>query len=286
MESLTAFTQQFKAHARSVGADLLGIAPIARFDELPAGKRPTAIFPDARSVVVVGKRIARGALRGVEEGTQFELYQLFGRDWLNNRVLATATFRTAEFLEEHGWEAAPLPNLPPETPPMGIAVRPHQPPPNVMLDFDDAAVRAGLGEIGRCGWLLTPQFGPRQRVQLILTDAELEADPLLKDAVCDHCLGGISVCPLGALSLEQERALRVSGKEMRVAEVDYAKCQSCRNGAEPNRLHPAGKPDRLAAACARACLHHLEERGRLANIFHNPFRKRPAWAVVTEQRLL
>lgn len=141
-------TARFRAHARSCGADIAGIAPVERFDGLPGERHPASIFPETRSVVVVGKRIVRGALRGVEEGTQFDVYNQFGRDWLNNRTLALATFRISEFLEDSGWEAVPLPNLPPETPPMGVSVREGRPAPNVMLDFDDAAVRAGVGEIG------------------------------------------------------------------------------------------------------------------------------------------
>ena len=146
--TMNAFTDQLRDYAPCAGADLLAISPIGRFDDFPTEKHPASIFPEVRSVLVIGKRIVRGALRGVEEGTQFDLYRQYGRDWLNNRVLATVTFRIAEFLEDNGWEAVPLPNLPPEVPPMGIPVRAGQPAPNVMLDFDDAAVRAGLGEIG------------------------------------------------------------------------------------------------------------------------------------------
>jgi len=109
-------TSEFRAHAQSAGADIVGIAPIGRFSSLPPEGHPSSIYPEVRSVVVIGKRIARGALRGVEEGTQFQLYYQYGRDWLSNRVLATATYRAAEFLEDRGWEAVPLPNLPPETP--------------------------------------------------------------------------------------------------------------------------------------------------------------------------
>ena len=40
-----------------------------------------------------------------------------------------------------------------------------------------AATRAGLGEFGYKNALLTPQFGPRQRINSVLTDAELAPDP-------------------------------------------------------------------------------------------------------------
>jgi epoxyqueuosine reductase QueG len=283
---MSTFTDELRAHAPRAGADLLAVAPIERFTDLPPDRHPAAIFPEARSVVVVGKRIARGALRGVEEGTQFDIYRQYGRDWLNNRVLATATFRIAEFLEDAGWEAVPLPNLPPEAPPMGVPVRDGQPAPNVLLDFDDAAVRAGLGEIGYCGLLLTPRFGPRQRIQLILTDADLLPDPLLEEQICARCRDLAAVCPLGAIRREKETVLDVCGKEMPVAGIETAVCRQCKNGAEPNPFHAAGKPDRCSALCTRTCIVNLEEAGRLGNAFTHPFRKRAPWGFVEELRRL
>ena len=279
-------TGRLREHARQVRADLLGIAPIDRWQGVSAHQHPAAIFPEVRSVIVVGKRITRGALRGVEEGTQFHLYQLYGRDWLNNRVLATATLRMAEFLEDEGWEAVPLPNLPPEVPPLGIPVREGQPAPNVMLDFDQAAIRAGLAEWGYCGLVLTPQFGPRQRWQAILTDAELAPDPLLAQPVCDRQREHARFCPLGAIQPPGERLECICGKEMLVAAVEAARCRECKNGAFPNPHHSAGQPDRMAALCTRSCLAYLEASGRISNIFEQPFRKREPWGVVEERRLL
>lgn len=268
------------AKARESGADLVGIAPVERFDELPREKHPRTIFPDARSVIVLGRRIPRGALRGVEEGTNFLNYALYGAEWLENRFLPVLTFKVAEFLEGDGWEAVPLPNLPPEVPPMGVAVRRDGVAPNVMLDFDDAAVRAGVGEIGYCGVLLTPQYGPRQRIQLILTDAQIEPDPVLKQPICPRDAGCQGHCPLGAFGGEEERV--IAGKRMTVATVDWRKCGECRNGARPNPHHPAGKPDRLAAFCIRSCVDYLEKSGRISGALGAPFRKREPWQVKSE----
>jgi epoxyqueuosine reductase QueG len=266
--------------ARESGADVIGVADIGRFHGLPPEKHPQSIFPEARSVIVLGRRITRGTLRGVEEGTNFLDYALYGYDWLDNRFVALTTRLVSEYLEDNGWEAVPLPNLPPEIPPMGVPVRPGQPAPNVMLDFDDAAVRAGVGEIGYPDVLVTPEFGPRQRIQMILTDAELEPSPILEDEVCtrDPELGDL--CPLGAL--KGEREMVVCGKSMRIADVDYEKCAGCRNGAKPNMYHPAGRPDRLAAVCVRSYVDHLEKNGRLTKTFNNPFRKRKPWEIANE----
>jgi epoxyqueuosine reductase QueG len=269
--------QQLMEAARAAGADLVGVADIERFDELPEGKDPRAIFPETRSVIVLARRVNRGALRGVEEGTNFNSYQFYGLSWLDNRFTSLTTFRTAEALENAGWEAVPLPNLPPEVPPMGVSVAPDRPAPNVMLDAADAAVRAGLGEIGYCGLLLTPRFGPRQRVQMILTDAPLDPDPILAEPICPRDDSCGQICPLGALGEPTERA--ICGKRMTVAAIDDSRCRTCKNGAMANPYHRAGKAERMAAVCTRSCVDALERAGRLEDRFAAPFRRRDPWTV-------
>lgn len=265
--------------AHDAGTDLVGIAPIERFDGVAPDHHPASIFPECRSVIVLGKRIVRGCLRGVEEGTQISLYSQFAVNWLPDRFMALASVRVASWLEDQRWEAVPLPDLPAETPPMGVPVRENSPAPNVMVDFIDAAVRAGLGEIGLTGELMTPQFGHRQRVQVILTDAELEPTPLLEGSVCDRCGACAEACPLHAIDTDSGAPVDICGKQMQVATVNIDLCRRCRNGAQPNKRHPAGRPDRLAASCMRACAQHMHEVDLLANQFRESFRKRPAWAI-------
>ena len=62
------FTEELKSAAHKAGADLIGIAPIDRFDGISAEHHPCSIFPETHSVIVLGKRIARGCLRGIECG--------------------------------------------------------------------------------------------------------------------------------------------------------------------------------------------------------------------------
>ncbi len=273
-------TASVKLKACEQGADLVGVAAIERFEGIDPQHHPASIFPEVRSVVVIGKRIARGAVRGVEEGTQLGLYPTYACNWVPHRFLAATTVATAEFLEDQGWEAVPLPNLPPQVPPMGVAVRPDAPAPNVMVDFTDAAVRAGLGEIGLAGELMTPRFGHLQRLQIILTDAPLESDPLIQPkSVCDRCGRCAAVCPLGAIDSKTLKDVTICGLSMPVAVVDHDRCRRCANGVWPDDAHSSGLPDKLAALCMRTCLQHMDETGRLAVRFHQPFRGRPAWVI-------
>ncbi len=253
-----------KGWAREHGADLVGIASVECFRELPPERSPLSIFPECRSVLVLGRRILRGALRGVEEGTNFNsTYALFGFRWLEDNFLAQTTYSLTCRIEAEGYEAVPLFGYAEEGMPKGIPVAPGKPAPNVIVDMGFAVSAAGLGEVGAGGFILTPEYGPRQRFALVLTDAELEGDTVSVKPVCDNCGACATACPFSAIQNGQ---------------VDLDVCRQCPNGATfgPGR---GTRPDRLAAACARACVVHLEEARKCRNKFEHPFRKRTPWVL-------
>lgn len=272
-------TPELKRMARTFGADLIGIAPLERFAQEPPQRHPSSIFPGGKAVIVVGRRITRGTLRGIEEGTNWNSYTIFGYNNLDDAWVAETCYDLCMFLEDHGWEGVPVFPHPPEVWPQGVAVAEDRPAPNVIPDFDFAAVAAGLGEIGYGGFFLSPQFGPRQRLGLIITDAQLTPDPLYQGELCGDCRQCAIQCPLGAISKEDSTILTCGEKEMEIGKLEESICRKCQNGAFANRYHEKGKPDRKAALCARTCLMALERAKKLENAFHNPFRKRPLWAV-------
>jgi epoxyqueuosine reductase QueG len=271
--------ESLKQMARKYGADLVGIAPIDRFKPLPPERQPAQIFPECRSVIVLGRRILRGALRGVEEGTNFgSTYAMFGFRWLEDNFLSKTTYDVTCALEAQGFEAVPLFGYSIDGMPTGQRVSPDKPAPNVIVDVEFAAQAAGLGEVGLGDFFLTPDFGPRQRFALILTDAELEPDPVRATATCDNCGACVAACPLAAIPSDRLVETGLPGYTTKVAAVDYALCRACPNGAMtgPGR---GTRPDRCAAACVRACLVHLESTGQTKQTFAHPFRKRAPWAL-------
>jgi len=73
-----------------------------------------------------------------------------------------------------------------------------------------AATRAGLGEFGFSNIVLTPEFGHRVRLVSIITEAELEPDPLLTKKIClrEKCGGKdgpicLRRCVAGAIQLRE-----------------------------------------------------------------------------------
>jgi len=272
-------SNDIKKYAKERGADLVGIASGERFKSLPADESPLSIFPECKSVIVLGRRILRGSMRGVEEGTNFSsTYGAFGYRWLEDNFLSRTTYEVTCFIEAQGCEGVPIFAYAEEGMPHGRPVAPGKPAPNVIINADFAAQAAGLGEIGLGGFFITPEFGTRQRFAFVLTDATLEPDPVSAKKICADCGLCAAACPFGAIDIKNLKTAGVPPHTMQVATVDYAACRACPNGA----MLAAGRgerPDRCAAACGRACLAKLEGSGKLKSKFEHPFRKRAPWAL-------
>lgn len=71
------------------------------------------------------------------------------------------------------------------------------------------AIDAGLGELGRLGYLITPEWGPHVRIDKVLTSLPLEPDRPITFGVTDYCENcGICAqqCPAGAISPDKQRS--------------------------------------------------------------------------------
>jgi epoxyqueuosine reductase len=175
------------------GANLAGIAPVERFEGAPPGHGPLDLMPQAKSVIVAGVRIPDPVVDydeyhlkmkemdeelGVEANIE-NFYMQMGH-YVEDMMLNTIAVRLANRLEiDYHMRSLPTPNAQHTglghsimAAPMGFFSQRH------------AAVRAGLGEFGLSGLVITPQYGPRVRYVSVITEAELETDPLLMEKVC------------------------------------------------------------------------------------------------------
>lgn len=290
-------TEKVRKAALENGAALVGFAPIERFSEAPPEFHPHTIYPHTKTVIVVCVNQLRGSLKAVEEGCYWQSY-ICDNYWYLNEVEGPKILRSvSHVLEDEGWDAVPVHN--PFHGHSGRQIREDQPwGPDGKVSLRMLGVAAGLGEIGVSKMFLTPQFGPRQRVYGIFTEAELEPTPMFEGKVCDECMLCVKNCEANAIGTERTVKLNVGGKEFSHAELDCAACGVVHRGDDPryspfwNGTEKEGdKPSYnkfsqhrfrhlsvcVGRGCMRSCLDHLEKTGRIEKTFKRPFIEGKRW---------
>lgn len=252
-------SEMVKQKALEAGADLCGIGDMSRFEGSPREMDPRFLFPEACSVIGVAFRIHRGVQRGIEEGTQFYQYPSMAYGGINEIYAPSVLYKLGQLIEDNGYEAmvyrntgargvisdmdgSPGNTLSPEeqievnlqaknkaahhrSVQYTRAVREDGVPPDLQFHFRLAAVACGLGEIGWSKMLLTPEFGPMQRLAFIFTDAVLEPDPLYNgEPICRRCMACVKECPGGCLSAKESIIVHIGGKKCEWAKLDEWKC--------------------------------------------------------------
>ncbi len=290
-------TDRIRTEARAAGADLVGLAPIERFEHAPPEFNPRTIFPQTQTVIAMAMRQPRGALKTVEEGTYWQAYNCDGY-WYLNEVAAPRLLRAVSLaLEADGWTAVPVHN--PFCPDAGRRTRPDQPAgPDGMVSLRVIGVAAGLGELGHSKMFLTPQYGPRQRIFAVFTDAKLDPTPLFEGQICDGCMECVRACQACAMGKSRDVHIRIGDRDYSHAPLDTDACGRVHRGDDP-RFSPfrtgrerPGEWSRyqqflrhrfrhlaicVGRGCLRACLDHLEKTGRIEAKFHTPLVERERW---------
>ncbi|OGV67688.1 MAG: hypothetical protein A2283_18225 [Lentisphaerae bacterium RIFOXYA12_FULL_48_11] len=231
--------QMIKDFALSHGLDLFGVANIERFKDAPRNMNPASIFPEAKSVIVVGKRILRGNWRGIEEGTYWPNYTYFGyHGMLNSYFIHHPMYETACFIENSGYEAVPYyPGVTADDcDSVAEPLRKGGVSPDVNLNIRIAGVAAGIGEIGWSKIFLTKKFGPRVRLACIITDMPLEPDPLVKPgSICDKCMQCVKGCTACAIPLAKEKKtvkIKIDDNVYEWGDVHMGRCTLSYHGAD------------------------------------------------------
>jgi epoxyqueuosine reductase QueG len=221
MVSKMDLTESLKKLAiEQLNVDLIGVAPVRHLGGGPEGGRPTDYMPNAMSVIVCAAKIPDAVIEVAghygEPGKTLGPYMWYGYSILN-WDLSSAARRLVRFLEVKGFKGLPFP-------PTGVLYKYGN-----RADFSHrhAAVAAGLGEFGFSGLLLTPEFGPCQRLVSIITDAPLKASPmyngpqLCRPDVCGYAC--IKACPTTAMS--GKVSLSIEDRAFEYAKLHAVKCK-------------------------------------------------------------
>ena len=264
--------EKLRSYAKQCGADLCGFASMDRFEGAPKQMDPRYIFPDAKTCIVLAFRIPRGYFRGVEEGTYFCNYTAMGYAGINEVYGPIVLRELCCYIEDQGYEAVPIPNisfrnnapefsdLRVENPPLiSLPVAEGKPAPDILIDMRAAAYAAGLGEYGWSKVFLTPEFGPMQRFVALLTDLEVEPDPIFEGKICDRCMSCARACSGHAISTKESDHLCIAGHDVEFCKLDAIRL----TGAVWRNITPlmsaamawdrSGQPPKRASAWSCTC---------------------------------
>jgi epoxyqueuosine reductase len=179
---------------QSMEIPMVGVASIDRWEKppfepwIPKEFWPQSIYPEARSVVVIGLPISLPVLETSPSIWYRELYRTV------NILLDQYTYRLSNFLSDLGHPSVFVPRD-------GYAdVKALLKNPLAFFSHRHAAYLAGLGTFGVNNVLLTPEYGPRVRFGSVFTSAELPPDPVLEEELCTRCMRCVRMCPVRALN--------------------------------------------------------------------------------------
>jgi len=207
--------EELEAFARSLGADIYGVAAAEAFKEFPKKPQPSKFVPDAKSVVVVGmpftpelfatvaKPVLAEVSRKAAEDAALEEKHLgrppagaeryFINDeqaMLSNEVVKIG-YKISWKLHREGYQAFYFAPFRQETRFRTAA-----------FYFTPAMYLAGIGQMGLNCSILTPEYGPRIWVTAIITDKELPTGQPIGPTYyegCKDCLECVKRCPSKSL---------------------------------------------------------------------------------------
>ena len=180
---------QVKETARTYGAALVGICEVDRrwIYSVDMAGNPIELPAEFRYAIVMAVTMDAEAI------LSSPTYRAASATGVGYSRMAFAIACLAEFIRNLGYQAIPMGN-------------------DTSLSIP-LAVDAGLGELGRHGLLITPQYGPCVRLCKVFTDLPLEADEPMELGVtqfcvsCNRCSGA---CPPGAIQSDPVPSFQVA----------------------------------------------------------------------------
>ena len=183
--------QDLLVRALELGADAVRIARVKDYEEVvPTNAKPSYLADGMKSIIIFHKHLLTGAVVMKDVTTQSV------NSHLSLDMAEEVGFELAEWLEERGY--------------LGVPVSPEYADLNIkstgagLLDLKWTGEFSGLGHVGLNLNFLSPEYGSRVYLCALLTDAEMEPDRPLEQALCPglRCGRCAVVCPPKAIPLE------------------------------------------------------------------------------------
>lgn len=213
---------------RDRGVDLIGFAPVERWDEadeVPPDFRPRALWPPAKTVIVLGLEMLLPIVETTPSVVHMELYKTA------NAELDQLAYDLARHLNRLGHASFFFPR---DGYGSMRALRENN---RAAFAHVPAAKYAGLGTIGASHNLLTAEFGPRVRFVSVFTSAEIPPDPMMGKELCIKCQACAKCCPKKAIRMRADRV---------VGDYDDQACLEMAEELVARRCFPCG-------ICTKVC---------------------------------
>lgn len=222
-------TRDLRRHLKREGASLVGFGNIQRMAGAPEIQRPERYLPTGKSLISIAIHINEAVCDHIIGRKpvyhSFMIYTL----GIVNPMLDRLAFFAAGFLEDRGFKSYPFPANSPHDlrPSEGYGGGPGD------VSHKHIAVCCGLGEMGWHTMLLTPEYGTRQKLVTVITEAPLIPDPMLDHGeLCDSVACGFrcaKICPTAALPRKREEGayvnVTVDGKELEYCNIIGWRCR-------------------------------------------------------------
>jgi len=220
--------EQIVRFCRDRGVDLVGFAPVERWDEageVPPEFRPRAIWPPAKTVIAMGLEIPLPIVETTPSVVHMEMYKTA------NAELDQLAYDLTRYLNRLGHASFFFPR---DGYGSMRALRENN---CAAFAHIPAARYAGLGTIGASHNLLTPEFGPRVRFVSVFTSAEIPPDPMIEKDLCIKCEACAKCCPKKAIRMRADRV---------VGDYDDQACLEMAEELVARRCFPCG-------ICTKVC---------------------------------
>jgi len=205
---------------KALGIPIVGFAPVDRWKNppgelpnilvpwIPEDFWPQSIYPEAKTVIVIGLPVSLPIVETAPSIYYYELYSTI------NSMLDSKAYEIANFLNEKGFSSIYLPRD-------GYgSIKILIDKPFAFFSHRHAAYLAGLGSFGHNNVLLTPQYGPRVRFTSVFTSAKITPDPIKITDLCIHCLKCAKNCPAGAIPLKGDFVPPIDKRECAVRSAE------------------------------------------------------------------
>lgn len=223
-------TKEIESLILGMGADLVGVAPLDRFEgNTPPGWGPTDYMKEATCVISLAIHQADGVCDTwgdySEPGKSISPYLFYGYGLINLEMGRIAN-AAAKRLEYKGFKSLTFP--PTWTISFYRWFGLREGPLRGDFSHRHAAVAAGLGEFGWNGLAMTPTFGSRARFNSIITNAPLVPSPMYDGPpICqpERCKKLCTkVCPTQAFT-DDILKVKVGDRVFEYPRNDVVRCQ-------------------------------------------------------------